>query len=107
MTDKKRNAILFSKVDREDYWVCGGLVFKVKNTETYEDAYNEIKHKLEADEVINYFIEDRCLLDDLFDGDETFKFVRTYWSRGLHFVFRNSEEDEVEYRMSSDFVWVV
>lgn len=44
----KKNAILFSKVDREDYWVCGGIVFKVENTGTYEDAYNEIKDKLET-----------------------------------------------------------
>ena len=45
---KTKNAILFSNVDREDYWVSNGLVFKVENTDTYSDAYNEIKEKLES-----------------------------------------------------------
>jgi len=104
---ENKNAILFSKIDREDAWVCGGLVFKVNNTDTYEDSYNEIKSKLETDEVINHVIEDRCLLDDLFDGDESFKFVKTYWSRGLYFVFENNDGEELEYRMSADYVWVI
>ena len=103
----KKNAILFSKVDREDYWVSGGIVFKVENTNTYEDAYNEIKHKLESSEVIENVIEDRCLLSDLFDGDESYKFIKTYWSMGLHFIFENKDEEKVEYRMSADFVWLI
>lgn len=102
---KNANAILFSKIDREDAWVCGGLVFKVENTRTYEDSYNEIKAKLETDEVINHVIEDRCLLDDLFDGDESFKFVKTYWDGGLYFVFENDDE-ELSYRMTADYVWI-
>ncbi len=103
----KKNAILFSKVDREDYWVCGGIVFKVENTGTYEDAYNEIKDKLETPEMIKHIIEDRCLVDDLFDGDESYKFIRTEWKYGLYFVFENDEEEILEYRMSADFVWVL
>jgi hypothetical protein len=106
MSDKK-NTILFSKVDREDGWVCGGLAFRVKNTETYEDAYNEIKHKLESPEVIEHVIKNRCLLDDLFDGDESFKFVETYWAHGLWFIFKNDDEEEAEYRMSANFIFVV
>lgn len=102
----EKNAILFSKVDREDAWVCGGIVFKVSNTNTYEEAYNEIKNKLEQPDLISHIVEDRCLLDDLFDGDNTFKFVRTYWQFGLFFVFENNNGDEREYRMSADFVWV-
>jgi hypothetical protein len=104
---ENKNAILFSKIDREDCWVCNGLVFKVENTSTYKDSYNEIKSKLETKEVINHVIEDRCLLDDLFDGDESFKFVKTYWRMGLYFVFENDEGEEREYRMSSDYVWVL
>ena len=102
----EKNAILFSKVDREDAWVCGGIVFKVSNTNIYEEAYNEIKNKLEQSDLVSHIVEDRCLLDDLFDGDETFKFVRTYWQFGLFFVFENNEREEKEYRMSADFVWV-
>jgi hypothetical protein len=104
---EKKNAILFSKIDREDAWVCGGLVFKVENTDNYEASYNEIKAKLESEEVINHVIEDRCLLDDLFDGDESFKFVRTSWAHALYFIFENDEGEEVEYRMSADYVWVI
>ena len=103
---ENKNAILFSKIDREDAWVGGGLVFKVKNTNTYKDSYNEIKSKLETEEMINHIVEDRCLLDDLFDGDESFKFVKTYWSGGLYFVFENNDGEEVEYRMSADYVCV-
>jgi len=101
----KKNAILFSKVDTEDAWVCGGIVFKVSNTATYEGAYNEIKDRLEEPEMIEHIIEDRHLLDDLFDGDETYKFVRTLWRFGLCFVFENVDGDEKEYKMSADFVW--
>ena len=104
---KNKNAILFSKIDTEDSWVCNGLVFKVENTNTYEDSYNEIKSKLEAKGVINHVIEDRCLLDDLFNGDESFKFVKTYWSNGLYFVFENNDGEKLTYRMSADYVWVL
>jgi hypothetical protein len=100
----ENNAILFCKVDREDYWVCGGLVFKVNNTNTYIDAYNEIKHKLESPEIINYIIEDRCLLSGLFDDDNTYKFKRTYFNWGLYFEFENSEGNIVEYDYSANFV---
>ena len=102
----EKNAILFSKVDREDAWVCGGIVFKVSNTNTYEEAYNEIKNKLEQHDLVNHIVEDRCLLDDLFDGDNSFRFVRTYWQFGLFFVFENNDGEEKEYRMSADLVWV-
>lgn len=103
----KKNAIIFSNVDREDYWVSGSIVLKVKNTDTYEDAYNEIKHKLETPEMIAFIIDDYSLDADLFDGDETFKFKRTYWSHGLFFVFENSEGEELEHRKSADFTYVV
>lgn len=100
----KDNAILFSKIDMEDYWVCGGIVFKVENSGTYQEAYNEVKDKLETSEMVDFIIKENCLLDDLFDGDESFKFVKTYWASALHFVFKNDDEYEVEYKMSADFV---
>lgn len=104
---KTKNAILFSNVDREDYWVSNGLVFKVENTNTYVDAYNEIKDKLESKEVIDYIIEEACLVDDLFDGDETYKLVKTNYIHKLFLTFQNSEGEEVEHKMSADFVFVV
>ena len=100
----EKNAILFSMVDREDYWVTGGLAFRVQNTGTYEDAYNEVKEKLEAPELVAHIVEDRSLEFDLFEEDETYKFTKTYWSRGLYYVFTNDEGEERECRFSADFI---
>jgi hypothetical protein len=102
-----RNAILYSRIDREDGWVCGGLVFRVLNTETYEDAYNEVKHKIEHPDTIKMLMEGNYLMDDLFEDDDTYKFVRTYWKMGLYFVFQNSEQEEAEYRLTQDFVTIL
>ncbi len=104
----KHNAILFSNIDREDYWVTGGLVFKVDNTDSYEDAYNEVKNKLEAPDMVEYVINDRCLLSDLFEGDTTYKFKRTIWKNyQLYFEFENSEGNVLEYIFSPDFVRLI
>jgi hypothetical protein len=102
----EKNTVLFSNVDREDGWVSSGIAFKVKNTSTYEDAYNEIKDKLEAPEMIQHIIEDHCLQDDLFNGDETFVFTKTYWNRGLYFVFKNDAGEEVEHKKSADLIYL-
>jgi hypothetical protein len=102
----KKNAILFSRVDREDYWVSSGISFKVKYLETYEEAYEEVKEQLESPEMIEYIIDDCCLLNDLFHFDETFKFYRTYWSMGLVFEFINTDGHIVEHRYSCDFIFI-
>jgi len=98
------NAILFSNVDKEDYWVSSGIVFKTDAINHYEDAYNKLKDKIESDEVINHVVDKMCLDADLFDYDITFKFVRTYWKYGLFFVFENSEGIIKEHKMLADFV---
>jgi hypothetical protein len=104
---KQKNAILFSKVDREDGWVRGGIVFKVNNTNFYEDSYNEIKEQLESEEVINYIIEKNCLLDDLFDGNKSFKFKDSSFYRSLCLVFENDEGYRCGFYMTADYVYVV
>jgi len=104
---KKKNAILFSNVDREDYWVSNGLVFKVENTDTYSDAYNEIKEKLESKEVIDHLIEEACLVDDLFVCDETYKLLKTEYIHSLYLTFQNDSGEQVEHRMSADFVYSI
>lgn len=108
----KKNAILFSKIDREDGWVSLGLVFKVNNTSTYEDAYNEIKHKLETTEMIEFITKDRSLSTSLFcdedyKEDKTYKFSHTQWRNKLCFVFTNDQEEEKEYKLSADFIHVI
>ena len=105
----EKNAILFSRVDREDGWVCDGICFKVNNTKTYEDAYIEIKDKLESPEVTDYVLGLIYLAEDDFDDDtmNLFKFNRTSWSHGLYFYFLNEENgDELEYKFSADLVTV-
>ena len=96
----KNNSILFSSVDREDYWVSSGLCLKVENIgkKTCEEIYNEVKSKIETKEVINYVIEDNCLDCDLFDNDETYKFKRTYWDYALVYEFENNDGDVVDFR---------
>ncbi len=102
----KKNAVLYSRVDREDGWVSNGMLFKVRNTNTYEESYIEIKNKLESPEIVAYVVEECCLLDDLFDNDETYKFVRTEWSRGgVCFEFENSDLNTVEYKFRQDYVY--
>lgn len=106
----ERNAISFYTIDREDPNFYGALVFRVNNTKTNQDAYNEIKHKLESPEFIKFFLEEKCLLDeeDYFNGDETYKFKSTCWKDyGLYLEFINSENDIVEYRMEAEFIYLI
>jgi hypothetical protein len=105
MAKKYKNAILFSKIDSEDSWVCGGLVLKVKNSETYQEAYEELKSLLESEEIVNFVKEDNCLDCDLF-LDETYKFKETLWEHKLKYVFRNSEGDEKTFILQADFVYL-
>ena len=102
----KKNAILFSKIDREDGWISGGMSFKVEDTSSYESAYNELKVKLESPELVAHIIDDRSLEDDLFtDYDNTdFKFKTTRFEYGLVYVFENTDGDEAEYKFSCDFI---
>ena len=104
---KEKNAILFSHIDTEDAWVSGGISFIVENTATYVGAYDEVKCRLEASDMVEHIIEDRCLLYDLFENDDTYKFVKTYFKYGLYYVFENSDGNQVEYRMSCDFITII
>jgi hypothetical protein len=96
------NAILFSKVARKDGWVSNGLVFKVNNTNTYEDSYNEIKDKIETPEIIEY-IKHRIELHT----PENLTFKKTYWYFGsLYFKFETEDEVEYEYKLTADYVYL-
>lgn len=100
-----KKAILFSDVDREDGWVCGGMAFSVSSV-TYPDAYNELKAKLESKEIVDLVIENRCLLSDLFNGDTSYRFTKTTFTYRLTYHFVNSVGDEVECKFSCDFIHV-
>ena len=94
-------------VDREDYWVTGGLVFKTDIINSCEDTYNQLKPQLEAPELVEYIIEDRCLFEDLFKYDKSYKFRGTAYCRGrLKYIFMNDEGNDVEAVFTSDYVYV-
>jgi len=100
-----KKAILFSAVDREDYWVNCGIVFAIENDNSYEESYNEIKHKIESPEVIDHIISDMSLEGDLFDNDETYKFKSSKWMYGgVNFTFVNDQNDEVEFKLLADYI---
>lgn len=104
-----KNTILFSKIDREDAYVSFGLAFKVKpeNTKTYEDAYNEVKDKIETTEIISAVFDKISHLID--DEDTIYKFTKTYWNRGLIFEYVNEDDeyDIIGFNMSADFIYSV
>ena len=102
----EQNAILFCQVDKEDGWVGGGIVFRVSKCGAHVDAYNELKEQLEYPDFIAYVVEEYCLLNDLFDNDETYKFKQTCWEGKLVFEFENSEGNIVELKLSSHSVYV-
>ncbi len=92
-----KNSILFSSVDREDYWVSG-ICIKVNTSGSYEEMYESVKNILESEKVVKYVIKDNCLREGLFKNDATFKFKRTYWAYALVYEFENEEGETVEFR---------
>jgi len=96
----KDNSIIFSCIDKEDYWVSSGLCLKIENIKhkNYEEIYEEIKHKIESEDVIKYVIDDNNIEFKLFGNDKTYKFKRTYWDYVLVYEFENADEDIVEFR---------
>jgi hypothetical protein len=83
----------------------GSLAFKVNNTKTYEDAYLEIKDKLESPEIIAHIIESQSLLWDLFEGDKTYKFKKSFWANyQLNILFVNDFGDAKHFRAYPDFI---
>ena len=96
-------AILFTN-ERE----VNGLAFVVNDTSNYKAAYLEVKHKIEDSKTIDHIIEKECLLWDLFKGDTSYKFLKTYWANCcLNFVFENSEFVVKEYHLYPDFIEVI
>ncbi len=107
----KKNAILFSNVDREDGWVSSALSFSVDTSLSYEEIYKSLKDKLESKEIVDFVVEDNCLVVDLFEEDEDYKFLKTYWDRALVYVFsyeEDGEEYEIEYTFNqTDFILMI
>jgi len=109
----KNNAILFSRVDKEDFWVSGGLVFLVDHTDTYEGSVEELKPLLGSQEIIDRAIKD-CNLEYACEKEygggsglewEDFSFNRVRFVFGrMEFVFENEFENEVIASYSCDYV---
>jgi len=108
----KKNAILFSQVDKEDFWVSGGLTFPVNHTDTYAGSIEELKPLLESQEMVDHVIEDRCLEEQCqneYEGEfelewKDFSFKGVRFDYGLEFVFENEFENEVVAKYSCDYV---
>lgn len=62
---KNDNAIMFASIDREDGWVNHAIVFKVKNTDTFKDACEEIKEELSHSDFIKKIVEMHDLIEDV------------------------------------------
>jgi hypothetical protein len=108
MQPENCNAVLIGKIDREDYWVMPGFIFRCNNTKFYAEALNEIESKFTAPEFIQKLI-DAAYLRDQFEEfeDPVFHFKGWSFCGSLYFVFENMNGDEFKYRMSVDFVEIV
>jgi|TARA_R110000851_G_scaffold145114_5_gene284460 hypothetical protein len=108
----KNNAILFCKVDREDFWVSGGLTFPVSHTDTYSGSIEELKPLLESKEMVEHVIAERELeykCNEEFKGELTWKefsFKGVRFDSGLEFVFEEEYGNEVVARYSCDYVYL-
>lgn len=102
---KTENAYAIFNIDREDYWLQACVILPCKNTETFDDAFNELKEKLSSPEVVEYIVNRNYLIDDLFECDDSFKFkeVKREHYR-LVYIFENSEGYEVEKTFQEEFV---
>lgn len=105
MKTDKENAYAIFNIDREDYWLMGTVILPCENTDTFINAFNELKEKLSSPEIVNFIIEKNCLIDDLFDCDDTFKFkeIKREQYKVMYF-FENSEGDIVKKTFQEEFV---
>lgn len=100
------NAVLYSRVDREDFWV-NGIAFNVKNTSSYEETFKELKDRLQARNVLEYLESRFCLQEDIFENDDSFRFLRLHHDKtGLYYFFRNSSGEERSLRLQEDYVYI-
>jgi DNA-directed RNA polymerase specialized sigma54-like protein len=69
-----------------------------------------LRHKLELQEVVEFIIEENCLLEseDGFNGDETFVFDRVAYNKfGLSYFFKNEDEEVVELALCTEDAHVI
>lgn len=107
----KKNSILFSVIDREDYWVSSGLCIPLINellNKTYPEIYKVLKPTLETEDIVEFVIKDNSLESKLFiyeDGEAgNFKFKETRWEYGLVYVFEDEYEERTFRFNQTDFI---
>ncbi len=101
-------AVLISRVDREDLWVCDGLAIALPETrwsDTYEEAITHILSvEGNKDKIVKHIL-DECTLTDLFNeeydsGDDEADEVQPKYTvtfagyRSYGFVVEITTEDE-------------
>lgn len=108
----KRNALLISY--NTQGIVTNGMVFKVNHTDYYKVAFEEIKHKLENIDTVQYIVDMNENVDV-----RGYKFTGAFYATDLPeseitsdrnsdilFAFKN-ETNEVKYiGVSADFVYI-
>ncbi len=105
----EKNAVMYFNIDQDHKFrgIATHIILHCTKTQTYDSAFNELKDKLSSDEIVNHFIDGCCLLDDLFDGDTTYKFKEVKRDvYGISYVFINSEGDELEKTFIEEFVLI-
>lgn len=106
----EKNAVMYFNVwnDHRFRGLLAKIVLPCVNTVNFEAAFNELKDKLSSDNIVNYVIDECCLIYDLFNGDKTYKFkeVKRYGYVGIAYVFINSEGDELQKEFIEEFVCV-
>lgn len=101
-----QKSLLISEVDREDYWVSGGISLPIPEFfTTYKQAVDFHKETLSQEKVIKKIVEDWCLVDDIFDGDENWKLISIeYDNYCCEFTFETSNEERHTVQRSCDFI---
>ena len=115
-----KNAILYFHPDKEDGGMLGKMALECTKIDTYEDAFNELKSKLESKEFVDFVIEefyvDDVLRNNIFDGEEviSFSFKRVTHEYSLCFVFEvvlNVDDKEMKSEWSlclhEDFIKIL
>ncbi len=105
--------LLYQIVPEHRPWLSSPIGIRFDSGEipsSTEEQVALLKERLSSPEVIELLIDQKCLLDNNredggFEGDATFKFVEVRCTNGnVCFLFRNSEEEELEVEMDSKVV---
>lgn len=106
---KQRGIILFFPSDRSGEIGGSKLVVTCDGDcnlpDTFAASFQTLKEKLEQKETVAYLIEECSLVEDKFDGDQSYVFQGVEY-KDFHFVysFKNQLEEIVEVQFCVEYV---